>query len=173
MDIDSRIARTSRTRLSQAIQAPALVQRTEANHDEVNIYKSLARFPHLKHLTVELDCPLLAHDNPYGSKSDRDSPVNTTKDEALVRSILAIILDEPPCFPLQSFGVVPLVPGRWHIVSSMHKDWELWRPEYSGEVIVTRATQMEYAGLMEIPEDIASVFSDLWPVKSDHWTNDW
>ncbi|KAL2818736.1 hypothetical protein BDW59DRAFT_165397 [Aspergillus cavernicola] len=154
------------------------VQRTQGNLDEVSIYKALAGFPHPKHPTIELDCALRAHDNPYGSKTDRDFLINIAADEALGRSILDIILNGSPWSPLQSFKVIPRVAGRLHIsfrdlVGVMHKTWELWRPVYSEDFIVTRASQMEYVDWVDIPEDLESEFRDLWPAKSDDWTKDW
>ncbi|KAL3496573.1 hypothetical protein BJX62DRAFT_232242 [Aspergillus germanicus] len=155
------------------------IQRTQRDIIETNIYKALALLPLLKQLIIELDCARRSHDNPFGSQSLRDFLINIAIDEALIRSIVSIILKKSPSIPLQSLKVIPRVSGRCDIslrqlTSAMHKMWELKRFSYNGNFTVTKESLFDECFGVPPPERfIEPVFHELWPARGKDWTQDW
>ncbi|KAJ0417364.1 hypothetical protein BJY00DRAFT_325676 [Aspergillus carlsbadensis] len=68
------------------------IPRTIGNTDEVAYYRALGKIPHLNSLTLELDCAARINGE---RPTDRQALINVAVDEALVRSILALVAPSP------------------------------------------------------------------------------
>lgn len=178
------------------------IPRTKGDGQELAMYRALARFPHLRQLSLTLECSSQRWDelglNLPPVDLVRDILINAAVDASLARSIFLTISDakSPTSPPLETLKVSVYQSTFTHVwddydfgklIGWIGRSWMCCRyprDDHGGEV----TTDEIQARLREMNQELMDedwelgyghgliyekVWKELWPTTTGNWMNDW